>query len=48
MTTQMSSWEDYQRCYAESVANPEAFWRREAEGFSWEKPFDKTVEWDFD
>ncbi len=48
MTPLISSWEDYQRCYAESVADPAGFWKREAEQFVWEKPFEKTVEWNFE
>ena len=48
MTTQISSLEEYKKCYAESVENPEVFWKREADTFQWEVPFTKTVEWNFD
>lgn len=48
MTTQISSLEEYKKVYQESVDNPEAFWKKEAETFLWKSPFDKTLEWDFD
>lgn len=48
MTTQISTWEEYKKCYAESVENPDLFWKREADGFTWAQAFDKTVEWNFD
>ena len=34
--------------YQKSVLEPEAFWDRIAESFHWKKPWDKTLEWNFD
>ena len=48
MTTQISSLEEYQKIYAESVDNPEQFWKTQGETFTWQKPFEKTLEWNFD
>lgn len=47
MTTQISSLEEYKKVYQESIENPEDFWKKQAETFQWQHPFDKTLEWDF-
>ncbi len=39
--------EEYRTAYAESVADPEAFWATQAESFVWKKKWDKVLEWDF-
>ncbi len=39
---------DYQRLYAESVNNPEAFWANEAKCVEWSKPFTKVKDVSFD
>jgi acetyl-CoA synthetase len=39
--------EDYQQKYKESVDNPEQFWANIANEFLWQKPWDKTLEWNF-
>jgi acetyl-CoA synthetase len=48
MTTQIRTLEEYQRDYAESIKNPEKFWKAQGETFTWYKLFDKTLEWNFD
>lgn len=48
MTTQIISLQDYQKAYAESIENPELFWKKQGETFTWQRPFDKTLEWNFD
>ncbi len=48
MTTQINTLEEYQKIYAESVEDPELFWKTQAETFSWFRPFDKTLEWNFE
>jgi len=48
MTTQIHSLESYKAEYKKSVENPEAFWRKEAETFTWFKPFDEVCTWNFD
>ena len=47
MCEQIKSFEEYHKVYKESVDNPEAFWGRQAETFSWRKKWDTVVEWDF-
>lgn len=47
MTLQINSLENYKKVYAESVADPEAFWASQAETFTWQKKWDKVLEWDF-
>ncbi|MEL6660226.1 MAG: acetate--CoA ligase [Bacteroidota bacterium] len=47
MTTQISSFEEYQSVYKDSVQDPEAFWAKEAESFNWRKKWDKVLEWEF-
>jgi acetyl-CoA synthetase len=39
--------EDYDRLYAEALADPDAFWRREAGILDWVRPFDRTGDWSF-
>jgi len=48
MTTQINTLEEYQKLYAQSVENPEEFWKAQAETFTWFRPFDKTLEWNFE
>lgn len=43
----ISTWEDYQRVYKQSVESPEAFWAGIAEDFLWRKKWSKVLEWDF-
>ncbi len=45
---QITSFEDYQEKYKESVENPEEFWSNIAEHFTWRKKWDKVLEWNFD
>ena len=39
--------EQYRAEYAESVNNPEGFWEQKAEQFTWQKRWNKVLEWDF-
>ncbi|MGK0316393.1 MAG: acetyl-CoA synthetase, partial [Saprospiraceae bacterium] len=48
MTTQITTLAQYKEEYKKSVDNPEAFWKEQAETFTWATPFDKTLEWNFD
>ncbi|HEX8038808.1 MAG TPA: acetate--CoA ligase [Chryseosolibacter sp.] len=43
----IKSIEDYQEEYRKSIENPEIFWAKIAEEFSWRKKWDKVLEWDF-
>ena len=45
---QISSFEQYQAAYKESVENPELFWDKIARDFSWKQPWTKTLEWNFE
>ncbi|MES2588650.1 MAG: acetate--CoA ligase [Bacteroidota bacterium] len=45
---QIKSFEEYQEKYALSISNPEQFWGEIAENFSWQKKWDKVLEWNFD
>jgi acetyl-CoA synthetase len=38
---------DYQQAYKKSVEEPENFWSEIAEEFTWQKKWDKVLEWDF-
>jgi acetyl-CoA synthetase len=44
---QIKSFAEYKRAYQESVEDPEAFWDKIANEFTWQKKWDKTLEWDF-
>lgn len=45
---QISTEEEYQNHYAESVNDPSKFWDDIAQSFSWKKKWDQTLKWDFD
>jgi len=47
MNTQIKDLNHYKEIYKESITNPNEFWRKEAETFTWFQPFDKVCEWDF-
>jgi len=42
----ISSMEEYQALYQQSIADPEAFWADAAENLHWFKRWDKVLEWD--
>lgn len=44
----ITSFEQYQQEYTYSVESPEAFWAEQAEQFTWQKKWDKVLEWNFD
>jgi len=43
----ITSFDDYQQEYKQSVENPEAFWAEQAEQFTWQKKWDKVLDWNF-
>ncbi|MEM1322986.1 MAG: acetate--CoA ligase [Bacteroidota bacterium] len=47
MTQQIKTLEEYHKTYAESVENPEKFWAKQAETFTWRKPWTKVLEHEF-
>jgi len=47
MGNRIRSFEEYKSEYAKSVANPEDFWAEKATYFTWKKPWDKVLEWNF-
>jgi acetyl-CoA synthetase len=44
---QITTAEQYEKKYAESIANPEQFWSDIAQHFHWKKKWDSVVEWNF-
>ena len=44
----INSFEEYQQQYQKSIEEPETFWAEIAQNFSWRKPWDKVLEWNFD
>ncbi len=44
---QIQSFEEYKTVYQHSVDQPETFWGDIAKKFHWYKPWDTTLEWDF-
>ncbi len=46
-TTQISSLEEYQKLYKESVDSPEKFWKKEAQQFIWFEDFKDVCQWNF-
>jgi len=48
MTTQIKNLQEYKDAYQRSVSDPEGFWKEQADTFTWNQPYDKVLEWDFD
>jgi len=44
---QIKSIEQYQMAYQKSMQNPEAFWDDIAQHFTWQKKWDKVLDWEF-
>lgn len=48
MTTKITSLQDYKDTYQRSIIDPETFWKEQAETFTWMKPFETVLEWNFE
>jgi len=48
MSQKINSLADYVHQYEKSIAQPEVFWEEIAATFTWQKPWDKVLNWDFD
>lgn len=44
---QIKSLEQYHEAYQKSIDNPELFWSEIAETFTWQKKWDKVLDWNF-
>ncbi|MCF6312479.1 MAG: acetate--CoA ligase [Verrucomicrobiales bacterium] len=42
----IKSLEQYNQLYKESIDHPDTFWAREASELTWQKPWDKVLDWD--
>jgi acetyl-CoA synthetase len=47
MLARITSFEQYQALYQQSVEDPEGFWAEQADSFVWRKKWDKVVDWNF-
>ena len=47
MKNKIDSFKKYKDEYKKSVQNPELFWKKQADQFSWEKKWDTVLKWDF-
>jgi acetyl-CoA synthetase len=48
MSFQIKTNEEYEIAYKKSVNEPEAFWNEIAGHYQWRKPWEKTLEWNFE
>ncbi|RDC63553.1 Acetate--CoA ligase [Adhaeribacter pallidiroseus] len=48
MSSRIQSFDEYQAAYQKSVQEPEAFWADIAESFTWRKPWDQVLDWNFE
>lgn len=48
MIKKINTLEEYHEQYERSIENPEGYWAEQAETFTWKKPWDKVLEWEFD
>ncbi|MFA6016920.1 MAG: acetate--CoA ligase [Patescibacteria group bacterium] len=46
-TLESSHIKDYEKTYAESIKNPEAYWENIAKELFWYKPWEKVLDWKF-
>jgi acetyl-CoA synthetase len=46
-TLAIRSFEEYQEKYAQSIADPAAFWAEIARTFQWMQPWDEVLDWNF-
>ena len=44
---QIKTIQQYHQAYKKSIENPEQFWGEIAENFTWQKKWDKVLEWNF-
>jgi acetyl-CoA synthetase len=44
---QITTYDDYQRQYQQSIDHPESFWSGIAANFTWRRPWDNVLEWNF-
>ena len=44
---QIQSFEQYQKAYQKSIEDPENFWEDIAQHFTWQKKWDKVLDWEF-
>ncbi len=44
---QIKSYDDYKDAYKKSIENPEKFWEEVANTFTWQKKWEKALEWNF-
>ena len=47
MDFRIKDFEEYQKIYAQSIAEPEEFWAGIAEQFNWRKKWEKVLDWNF-
>ncbi len=47
MTLQIKTLEEYQEVYKKSIEDPGTFWAEQANTFTWRKPFEKVLDWNF-
>jgi acetyl-CoA synthetase len=45
---QINNLEEYFEAYNKSIAAPEAFWGEVADSFTWQKKWDKVLQWEFE
>ena len=48
MSSRIQSFPDYQAAYQNSIQDPEGFWANIAEEFTWRKPWDQVLDWNFE
>jgi len=48
MTIKINSLQEYKDIYAKSINDPESFWEEQANTFTWQKPFEKVLDWNFE
>lgn len=48
MVMKISTFEEYKTNYKKSVDDPEQFWAEIAENFTWQKKWDKVLDWNFE
>lgn len=47
LPTRISSFQEYEKAHSRAIADPATFWATEAATFTWQRPWDTVLEWNF-
>lgn len=48
MIKAIGSQQEFEQATKDAIDNPQAYWEKQAEGFTWKKKWDKVLDWEFE